>query len=106
MPPPNKPLDHDEQKVADHLKEFRPAMYQALVKSGQLEATARKMWADYTDQLYNLTVEKKLPRNQAEELVRDVAFPPSEEDQPRLGEDPSAADPTSARTTDLLKPTR
>src|ERR1035441_1111283 len=92
-------LNYREQKVADHLKEFRPKMYRELVKSGQLEATARRMWEEYTSQLHELAVNQKLPYNQAEELARELAFPPSEQDQPHLGEDPSAADPTSLETT-------
>ncbi len=99
--PPHPPLNlsYREQKVADHLKQFRPKLYRELVKSHQLEATARQMWADYTEQLWDLTVNQKLPHNQAVELVRDVAFPPSEADQPNLGEHPESRDPTSVATT-------
>jgi hypothetical protein len=94
-----------EQAVADHLKQFRPKMYRDLVKSHNLELTAKKMWSDYTDQLYELTVMQKLPHNQAEELVREVAFPPSEKDQPELGENPESRDPTSVETTASPKKT-
>ncbi len=93
------PLSSREQKVVDHLKNFRPKMYKELVASGTLESTARQMWRDYTDQWYELVVEKKLPANQAEELCRETAFPPSEKDQPNLGEDPAAKDPTTLTTT-------
>ena len=106
-------LSAPEQKVANHLKENRPEMYQDLVKAGSLEATVRRMWEEYTYQLAetitSLVVNQGLSRsqayNQAEELCRELAFPPSESDQPRLGEDPSAKDPTTLMTTRSAKPT-
>ena len=84
-------LNIRERSVANHLRQHRPKMYHELVKSGPLESTARRMWAEYTDQLHDLTVNKHLPYNQAEELVREVAYPPSEQDQPHLGESPTTA---------------
>ena len=39
-----------------------------------------------------------LPYNQAEELATPLAFPPSEKDQPHLGENPARADPTTVET--------
>jgi hypothetical protein len=89
-------LSYREQKVADHLKEHRPRMYAELVKSGRLEATAKRMWSEYTDQYADL-IEKGLAPNQAEELSRELAFPPSESDQPHLGEQPQG--PTTVETT-------
>jgi hypothetical protein len=86
-----------ERAVANHLKEHRPKMYQELVRTGQLEATVRRMWEEHTDLLHELTVNRKLPYDQAMELARETAFPPSEKDQPRLGENPSG--PTSVETT-------
>lgn len=74
-----------EQQVINHLKENRPKMYAELQKSNQLEATAKRMWEDYTAELADL-VHKKVPYDQAQELCRERAFPPGEEDQPRLGE--------------------
>jgi len=71
-------------------------MYAELKKSGQLEATAKRMWAEYTGNLADL-VQKGLPYNQAEELSRERAFPPGESDQPHLGEMPSS--PTTVETT-------
>ena len=87
-----------ERSVAEHLKEHRPKMYAELVGSVKLEATAHQMWEEYTNQLANL-VDNKVPYNQAQELCREIAFPPSEQDQPHLGEDPTAADPTTLTTT-------
>jgi hypothetical protein len=83
LTPPQEPtpammLNARERAVANHLKEHRPAMYRELVKSGHLENQARRMWADYTDQLHELTVNHKVPHDQADELVREVAFPPSD----------------------------
>jgi hypothetical protein len=103
-----------EKAVADHLMANRPKMYQQLVRSGSLEATARQMWEDYTDQLQKTLQELKEKHptvpysdlyNQAVELCREIAFPPSEQDQPHLGEDPSAADPTTLTTTKSAKAT-
>jgi hypothetical protein len=91
-------LNIREQQIADHLKTFRPKMYQELVRTGQLEPTVKQMWAEYTDQLHELTVVKKLPFNQAQELLLDLIRPPSEQDQPHLGENPGT-DPTSRTTT-------
>ena len=84
-----------EQQVANHLKAHRPKMYAELLKSGQLEAEAKRMWEEYTDELASL-VQKGLPYNQAQELSRERAFPPSESDQPHLGE---RSAPTTAETT-------
>jgi hypothetical protein len=55
------------------------------------------MWREYTDPLYDLEVLKKLPHDPAVELVGEVAFPPSEKDQPLLGEQPR--EPTTVETT-------
>jgi hypothetical protein len=98
-------LSSREQEVADHLKACRPKMYWELVKSGKLEETAHQMWEEYTNQLATLVSEKGLPYNQAQELCQEIAFPPTEQDQPHLGEDPTAKDPTSATTTKSPKAT-
>lgn len=92
-------LNYREQQVANHLKEYRPKEYQELVKAGKLEATVRQMWEDYTDQLHNLTVIQGLPYNQATEKLRELIYPQSEKEQPHLGEDQSAKDPTSIKIT-------
>jgi len=94
---PKLKLSYREQQVAEHLKEHRPKMYRELKASGQLEATCIRMWRAYADQLYDLEVLKKLPHDQAVELVREVAFPPSEKDQALLGEQPP--EPTTVETT-------
>ena len=95
----SKPLNLNcrEQQVVEHLKEHRPKMYRELVQSGQLEATAKRMWEERTDQWRDLVVNHGLAADQAEELVREVAFPPDERDQPHLGENPRL--PTTAKTT-------
>lgn len=90
-------LTYREQQVVDHLKEHRPKMYAELVKNGQLESQAKRMWQAYTDSLHDLTMHKGLPFDQAQELSRELAFPPAESDQPNLGEDPRRA--TSVETT-------
>jgi len=90
-------LDCREQKVADHLKEHRPKMYKELQASGNLEKVVKGMWAQYTDRLADLVSNQGVPYNQAQELVRELAFPPNEKDQPQLGADPLR--PTSVETT-------
>jgi hypothetical protein len=91
-------LNIREQEVVKHLKEHRPKMYRELLRSGQLEATAARMWKEFVDQLYELTTVQKLPHNQAMEMCRELAFPPSERDQPRLGEDPGPLHPWRGST--------
>ena len=95
MPNPNPlvKLNHREQEIVDHLKRFCPSLYRDLKKSGQLELEARRMQEDYENQFYDLTINQKLPRNQAEELVRDVRLPEPE------GPEPKSQDPTSPTTT-------
>lgn len=63
-----------------------------------MESTVKRMWEEYGDQLDNLTLVQKLPYDQALELVREVAFPSDETDQPRLGENSDSGDPASAET--------
>ncbi len=65
-----------EKQVANQFVANRPNMYAELKKSGQLEATAKRMWAEYTAELADL-VRSGVPYNQAEEMSRERAFPQS-----------------------------
>jgi hypothetical protein len=96
---PMEKLNVWERNVAAHLKQHRPKMYRELMRSGQLEATCRKMWEEYTNQLADLVSNQGLPYNQAEELAQPLAFPQSESDQPLLGENPNKPDPITAAIT-------
>ena len=93
-------LNYREKQVLEHLKEHRPKMYRELMAKGTLESTCRRMWEEYGDQLDKLTLgPNKIPYDQALELVREVAFPPDENDQPHLGESIDGPDPISGETT-------
>jgi len=95
----HQPLNCREQEVLNHLRKHRPRMFRELKASGRLDATVKRMWEEYGDQLDKLTLgANKIPYDQALELVREVAFPPDENDQPHLGENPDSLYPTSVET--------
>jgi hypothetical protein len=72
-------------QIHDHLKQYRPTMFRALKKEGRLNqyVLEQQEWAN--DQLTFLE-DQGLQPHEAMEMVRDLVFPPSEEDMPNLGE--------------------
>ena len=96
------PLGSLGLKIKAHWRKHRPKMYAALEKSGHLRASLYAAQELTSKAMYDLEVVKKLPHDQAWELVREEwAFVPSEDDVPALGFDPAAprACPSTRRPT-------
>ena len=102
---PKPKLNFREREILSHWKANRPIMCRELAKAGDLEAAVKRAWEEYTSQLHDLTVNRKLPYNQAAELLRELIYLPSEKDQPHLGERPVLPDPTTRTTTSSPTPT-
>ena len=89
-------------KIHDHLKEFRPKMFQSLKDQGNLNQHVLDLQNQADDQLTTLEHQGYQP-HEAMEMLRDQIFPPTEEDVPNLGEtlqpyldsqDPTLSSPT------------
>jgi hypothetical protein len=74
-------------QIHDHLKQYRPKMFQELKAHGHLKQTVEAMQNQAKQDLINLE-ESGLSRNQAWEIVKDDVLLPTEEDVPKLGESP------------------
>ena len=72
-------------KIHDHLKQYRPKMFQALKDQGNLNQYVLDQQTSENDRLTTLEHQGMQPY-EAMELLRDQIFPPSEEDVPNLGE--------------------
>lgn len=72
-------------QIHDHLKKYRPKMFQDLKAHGQLKQIVEAMQNKARADLSSLE-ESGLSRNQAWEIVKDDVLLPSEEDVPNLGE--------------------
>ena len=97
----SKNLDHDPWAVLakKHWKTFRPKMYSALVKSGQLEDRLRTAVENAQEQFIAYTQAGMDPFEAEREAKIDYLLLPTEEDQPLLGEDyPPRADPANLIT--------
>jgi hypothetical protein len=71
-------------KMHDHLKKYRPRMFQALKAEGMLQEhfqTLQQRMGERLDPLEN----QGLANHEAMEMLREEMFPPAEEDQPTLG---------------------
>jgi len=80
------PLGSLGMQIRAHWKRHRPKMYAELKKSGHLLESVYAAQERTSGAMYELTVVKKLPYDQAWELVREEwAFLPSEKDD---AEDP------------------
>lgn len=67
-------------QIREHWRKYRPQMYAELEKAGTLEESVYAAQEQTADAMYDLTVVKKLPYDQAWELVREEwAFLPSED---------------------------
>jgi hypothetical protein len=72
-------------QIHDHLKKYRPKMFQDLKAQGQLKQTVEAMQNKANADMASLE-DSGLSRNQAWEIVKDDVLLPSEEDVPNLGE--------------------
>jgi hypothetical protein len=77
-----------EKLHENHLRENRPKMYQELMESGQL----KNYLSDVAERARNLRhnlLQSGLQDLEAQEFVNEILFPPSEKDQPVIGQDDS-----------------
>lgn len=72
-------------KIHDHLKEYRPKMFQALKVQGKLKQTVEAMQNQANSQMMLLEDGGLLP-HEAWEIVKDSVLLPTEDDVPNLGE--------------------
>lgn len=72
-------------KMHDHLKKYRPQMFQALKDAGDLTTYFQDLQQRMGERLDALE-NQGLANHEAMELLREEMFPPSEEDQPILGQ--------------------
>lgn len=72
-------------QIHDHLKQYRPKMFQALKQQGNLKQTVEAMQNQASATMASLE-EQGLYRHEAWEIVKDDVLLPSEEDVPNLGE--------------------
>ena len=72
-------------KIHDHLKQYRPKMFQALKAEGRLNQYVLEQQTKANDSLTSLEHQGMYP-HEAMEILRDQIFPPNEEDVPNLGE--------------------
>lgn len=95
-----KPLSPWAQEANDHLQKYRPKLHRQLTQSGQLENYLNGAVERAKDEFVN-NVQSGMSALEAQsEAKRNHLFLPSEEDQPNLGENPTASpDPASLITT-------
>lgn len=72
-------------KIHDHLKEHRPKMFRKLKTEGELDQYLLQRQNTIISQLMFLEDQGMHP-HEAEEMLRDEIYLPSEEDVPRLGD--------------------
>jgi hypothetical protein len=72
-------------QIHDHLKKYRPKMFQDLKAHGQLKQTVEALQNKASADLASLEAQG-LYHHEAWEIVKDDVLLPSEEDVPRLGE--------------------
>ena len=71
--------------IHDHLKAHRPKMFLELKQNGTLNQYVLSQQNQINDSLTFLEHQGLQP-HEAEEMLRDQIYPPSEEDVPNLGE--------------------
>jgi hypothetical protein len=74
-------------QIHDHLKKYRPKMFQELKAQGRLKQTVEAMQNQATNQMISLENAGLYP-HEAWEIVKDEVLLPTEEDVPNLGESP------------------
>jgi hypothetical protein len=83
----NLPLGRFAQIAHDHLKEHRPKLFRQLKQEGRLRAFVEGQAEQYSQLLFDLIVQGAAHDAAHEEASR-LLYLPTEEDVPRLGEDP------------------
>ena len=72
-------------KMHDHLKKYRPRMFQELKAAGMLTQHLQDLQRRMEEQL-NALESQGLAEFEAMEMLREEMFPPAETDQPTLGQ--------------------
>jgi hypothetical protein len=72
-------------KMHDHLKKFRPKMFQELKQDGSLNQYLSNLQEQIGRQLDDLE-NSGMDHYSAMEMLQDQIYPPAEEDQPTLGQ--------------------
>jgi hypothetical protein len=72
-------------EIHDHLKEFRPKMFQELKDQGRLNESIKRMQDQASARMASLE-NAGLYRHEAWEIVKDDVLLPAEEDVSNLGE--------------------
>lgn len=72
-------------KMHDHLKKYRPRMFQALKEAGDLTTYFQDLQRRMEERISALE-NQGLAEFEAMELLREEMFPPAETDQPTLGQ--------------------
>ncbi|MEK7764384.1 MAG: hypothetical protein AAB433_22655 [Nitrospirota bacterium] len=72
-------------QIHDHLKQYRPKMFQALKAEGRLNQYVLDQQTK-ADASLTFLEQRGLQPHEAMEMLQDQIFPPSEEDVPNLGE--------------------
>ena len=86
LPSQTQTLSGWAQQAKAHWKKYRPKMYRELQRSGRLNQAAQEA-ANNTVEALNTCMNQGMSYDQAWEYVREqYMFLPSEEDQPKLGE--------------------
>ena len=71
--------------IRDHLKQYRPKMFQDLKSQGKLKQTVESMQNQASASMASLE-DQGLYHHEAWEILKDDVLLPSEEDVPNLGE--------------------
>ncbi len=74
------PLSPLIERIEAHFKRLRPKTYADLVESGKAKAYFERL-AEYRQERLGELLDRGLNLAEATELVNEVAFPPSEEDE-------------------------
>lgn len=90
--PPSQPQDESQNypwsslgyQIAAHWEEHRPTMYNALKQQGELTKAVYEVQEMMAETLADLISKQGLRYDEAWEMVREIGFLPSEEDEPDL----------------------
>ena len=72
-------------QIRDHMKAFRPKMFQELKALGRLNESVKRMQDQASERMASLEAQG-LYHHEAWDIVKDDVLLPSEEDVPNLGE--------------------
>ncbi len=78
---PPFPLNSLGLQIKAHWRKYRPRMYAELKRAGTLDEAVWQAQEQTGEAMYQLVVEKKVPHDQAWEMIREEwAFLPEEDD--------------------------